>query len=94
MYVFVEFDPQHPINLKEEFPIGTMTLLLSDLATTPLYKAKLTSMECYNREIEWNYAYFKKVRLAFYRKMKDVKFVLKNVDEDGEITKKVLSHSH
>jgi hypothetical protein len=35
------------------------------------------SMECYNREIEWNFAYFKKIRLCFscnQKKLKDVKF--------------------
>lgn len=35
-------------------------------------------MQCYNREIEWNYAYFKKIRLAFYRKLKDVKFAFRD----------------
>lgn len=35
-------------------------------------------MQCYNREIEWNYAYFKKIRLCFYRKLKDVKFAFKD----------------
>ena len=35
-------------------------------------------MSCFNREIEWNYAYFKKVRLCFYRKLKDVKFAFKD----------------
>ena len=41
----------------------------------------VTSMKCFNREIEWNYAYFKKVRLCFtalQRKLKDVKFVFKD----------------
>jgi hypothetical protein len=37
-------------------------------------------MQCMNREIEWNFAYFKKVRLCFtaqQRKLKDVKFTFK-----------------
>ena len=40
----------------------------------------MTSLACFNKEIEWNYAYFKKVRLCFtasQRKLKDVKFVFK-----------------
>ena len=38
----------------------------------------VTSMQCFNKEIEWNYAYFKKIRLCFYRKLKDVKFVFRD----------------
>lgn len=34
-------------------------------------------MACFNKEIEWNYAYLKKIRLSFYRKLKDVKFAFK-----------------
>ena len=34
-------------------------------------------MTCFNPEIEWNYAYLKKIRLSFYRKLKDVKFAFK-----------------
>lgn len=35
-------------------------------------------MTCFNKEIEWNYAYFKKLRLSLYRKLKDVKFAFKD----------------
>ena len=38
-------------------------------------------MDCYNREIEWNYAYFKKIRLCFscsQKKLKDVKIIFKD----------------
>ncbi len=38
-----------------------------------------------NREIEWNYAYFKKVRLCFtapHKKLKDVKFTFKGNKEE------------
>jgi len=37
-------------------------------------------MKCFNKEIEWNYAYFKKIRLCFtapQRKLKDVKFTFR-----------------
>lgn len=51
-------------------------------------------MECYNREIEWNYAYFKKIRLCFgcnQKKLKDVKYQFRdtsnNVDDEDEIEK-------
>ena len=51
-------------------------------------------MECYNREIEWNYAYFKKIRLCFscnQKKLKDVKFQFRDtnvsVENDDEIEK-------
>ncbi len=53
-------------------------------------------MGCYNREIEWNYAYFKKIRLCFscnQKKLKDVKFQFRDTsvssatDEDDEIEK-------
>jgi hypothetical protein len=39
-------------------------------------------MQCYNKEIEWNYAYFKKIRLCFYRKLKDVKYAFKDPNYD------------
>ena len=42
-------------------------------------------MKSMNREIEWNYAYFKKVRLCFtapQKKLKDVKFMFKSSKED------------
>ena len=51
-------------------------------------------MECYNREIEWNFAYFKKIRLCFscnQKKLKDVKFQFRDtnvsVENDDEIEK-------
>ena len=46
-------------------------------------------MKCMNREIEWNYAYFKKVRLCFtapQKKLRDVKFVFKK-NSDSSATK-------
>lgn len=35
-------------------------------------------MQSFNKEIEWSYAYFKKIRLSFYRRLKDVKFAFKD----------------
>ena len=37
-------------------------------------------MKCFNKEIEWNYSYLKKLRLCFttpQRKLKDVKFAFR-----------------
>jgi hypothetical protein len=34
-----------------------------------IYKGTLNSLECYNTAIEWNKAYFSKVRMAFYRRL-------------------------
>jgi hypothetical protein len=75
IYLFIEFDTSHPVGDKSDFPIGRVTLMREDLPTTPLYTAEckstlsfkglVTSMGCYNREIEWNYAYFKKIRYCF-----------------------------
>jgi hypothetical protein len=52
-------------------------------------------MESYNREIEWNYAYFKKIRLCFscnQKKLKDVKFQFRDtaavsMEDEDEIEK-------
>ena len=44
-------------------------------------------MQCFNREIEWNYAYFKKIRYSFYRKLKDVKFAFKDPAQGGPASK-------
>eukprot|EP00347_Sterkiella_histriomuscorum_P002917 403366297 len=77
VYVFVEFE-EHPTDLKQDFTVGTLTILKSNLQTTPIFSAQLQSMSCFNKEIEWNYAYFKKIRLSFYRRLKDVKFAFKD----------------
>ncbi len=73
IYTFIEFE-DHPCNLKEDFKIGNMTVLMSDLVNTPIYSSEMRSYDCFNREIEWNSSYFKKIRLCLYRKLKDVKF--------------------
>ena len=94
LYLFMSFEG-HQTDDKTAFPVGTLTLYKSELATTPIYTAQckedrhaitliVNSMDCYNREIEWNYAYFKKIRLCFslnQRKLKDVKFDFKEGDE-------------
>jgi hypothetical protein len=104
LYLFMSFEG-HQTDDKTAFPVGTLTLYKSDLATTPIYTAQckedrhaitliVNSMDCYNREIEWNYAYFKKIRLCFslnQRKLKDVKFDFK---EGDELSPKVFNCLH
>ncbi|TNV73617.1 hypothetical protein FGO68_gene9746 [Halteria grandinella] len=49
IYLFIEFDPGHPVDEKSDFPVGRVTLMREDLATTPIYTAELTSMKCSRR---------------------------------------------
>ena len=78
----MEFN-DHVLEDKSDFPIGTFTLLRGNV----IYQApsniciliiSVNSMSCYNKEIEWNYAYFRKIRLCFYRKIKDVKITFRD----------------
>jgi hypothetical protein len=38
IYLFIEFE-QHRVDVKEDFPMGKVTLLGSDLKNTPIYTA-------------------------------------------------------
>ena len=49
-----------------------------------IYKGTLNSLECYNTAIEWNKAYFSKVRMAFYRRLQDASFKLDYPDDEDE----------
>jgi hypothetical protein len=81
LYCFLEL-LAHPFDDKSDFPVGTITIFTNNLHPpyASIYTADLNSLATFNREIEWNYAYFKKLRLCFTtsaRKLKDVKFVFK-----------------
>ena len=45
-----------------------------DYEVPKIYTGDLRSFETFNTAIEWNKAYFQKVRMGFYRRLRDVQF--------------------
>lgn len=39
VYMFIEFSANHPVDEKTDFPVGRVTLMREDLASTPIYTA-------------------------------------------------------
>ena len=106
-YVFVSF-LQHPVDKKELFDVGEMSLFVPELEgrsqSSPkkadgilnqqepaprMFRGKMKSLACFNKSMEWNRAYFQRVRMFFYKRSKDVTFSLveQALDaEDGELS--------
>ena len=77
LYIYVEFEA-HVLGDKNDFPYCKVTLLPTTtfkeglIYTTP---SVLTSKQCLNDNLEWSYAYFKKLRSCLRKKFADVVFV-------------------
>jgi len=58
-----------------DFNVGHLTLVLlpkGDNRIPQMYVKELKSMTCFNTAIEWNKAYFQKIRMCFYRRLADI----------------------
>lgn len=76
-FTFVDFE-EHDTNIKQDFPVGKLMMILHPLDHTQgiplIYEGELTSLGCFNTAIEWNKAYFQKIRMCFFRKLTDIHF--------------------
>jgi hypothetical protein len=87
LYIFMDFK-EHPINSKTDFDLGSITLIFQqphrESDSVPLIlKGSMDSYSSLNSAIEWSPSYFQKIRLAFFRKLRDIKFSL-NLKSNGK----------
>lgn len=97
LFVLISFEEQKQME-KKEFELGSIVIFKSTLPNYVLTTkcknndAKITlhflvvSTNCLNEALEWNYAYFKKIRLCFQRVFRDVTYIF-NQDGDSDEAK-------
>lgn len=79
--------------MKQDFPIGSITVLEQDIANATIDEAKeeckfdplnllVTSRKCFNLALDWTEAYLRKIRFSFTKRLKNVKFYIERPEEE------------